>query len=341
MARRIVVAMSGGVDSTISAALLRDRGWEVVGVFMQRGFEGDTDAAARNAAAWLGVEFHVLDVSTEFSRLIEEFCLEYRRGRTPNPCVRCNARFKFGRLAQFAREMGAEAVATGHYARVERRGERFCLRRGCDPNKDQSYALFGLSQQQLGFAQFPLGNQTKEATRALAKRLGFPGQDREESQEVCFVAGGDYRKLVAHQLGPSRTRGQIVDVNGNVLGEHKGVENFTIGQRRGLGIAVGEPRYVVRLDVDSQTVVVGAADDLACGELTAEDVNWVSVSAPDEPVRAAVQIRYKHKAAPATCYAVGERRVRVVFDSPVRAVTPGQAAVFYDEDRVVGGGWIK
>jgi len=324
----------------MAAALLREQGWEVVGVFMQRGFPGDADDPARRAADWLGIDFHVLDISAEFSRFIDEFCAEYRRGRTPNPCVQCNRQFKFGRVAQFARDIGAQAVATGHYVRLERKDGRFRLRRGADSTKDQSYVLFGLTQPQLSFARFPLGGQTKNETRELARRLGFPMHDQDESQEVCFVPTGDYRRLIAERLGPAQAKGTICDVNGNVLGEHQGVENFTIGQRRGLGIAVGEPRYVVRLDAGTQTVTVGAADDLERSELTARDVNWMSVEGLPGPTRATVQIRYKHRPASATCHPLGENAVRVVFDSSVRAITPGQAAVFYNGDVVLGGGWI-
>jgi len=348
--------MSGGVDSSVAAALLKDQGYAPVGVFMCLGLTGggpavgpprccspEDSADARAVASQLGIPFSVLDFSADFDRLIEHFCAEYGRGRTPNPCIRCNRDLKFGRLFDTAAALGAPLVATGHYARVEFEAGRWRLKRGLDRSKDQSYVLFSISPDRLERVRLPLGESTKAEVRRLARDLGLPVHDKPESQEVCFVRGtvGD----LVRERRPDLVRpGPILDLEGRVLGRHEGIVHFTIGQRRGLGVAVGEPRYVVAIRPDDDTVVVGPAAALGRPGLVAEGCTWHEPVA-GEPVRAEVQIRYRHAAAGAWLERLdpapgGGERARVRFDAPQPAVTPGQAAVFYRDDRVLGGGWI-
>ena len=341
--------MSGGVDSSVAAAALAQQGFEVIGLFMRTGVEASgarsccsvADAHdARRVADTLGIAFYALNFQEQFRELIDFFCAEYDRGRTPNPCILCNQQLKFGRLLQYARQIEAEYVATGHYARVVAEGGRFVLKRALREEKDQSYVLFPLTQEQLSQTLLPVGERTKAEIRQEAARLGLGVKDKPESQEICFVPDDDYGRLLRERM-PERVRpGPIVDTQGNVLGEHPGVQLFTVGQRRGLGIALGSPRYVVEIRRESNTLVIGADEDLLRHEMTVSEVNWVALAEPPEPVAAQVQIRYNHRPVPATVYPQGAERARVQFERPVRAVTPGQAAVFYDGDTVLGGGWI-
>jgi tRNA-specific 2-thiouridylase len=355
MPDRTLVAMSGGVDSSVAALLLKREGRDVVGVFMRSGVAapggaerartccGVADAYdARRVADALGVPFYVLDFEEDFRKLIDGFCDAYDRGATPNPCILCNRDLKFGRLLAYADTVGAGAVATGHYARREARDGRVLLRRGADAAKDQSYVLFPLSQDQLGRTRFPLGDLTKAEVRSLAREAGLPVMDKPESMEICFVPGDDYRALLRERI-PGRIReGELRHVDGRVLGRHPGHQFFTIGQRHGLGVALGEPAYVVRIDPATNTVVLGGAEGLLSGGCTVRDVVWgIAPPTPGSERKAAVQIRSQHRAAPAVVTALDGDRAAVRFGSPQRAVTPGQAAVFYEGEVVLGGGWIE
>jgi len=352
---KIIVAMSGGVDSSVAACLLKESGYQPLGVFMCAGLadsppggpprccSAEDSADARRVAMRLGFPFSILDFAEDFRRLMDHFCDEYGRGRTPNPCVLCNRDLKFGRLLEYADAMGAPYVATGHYARVEFEAGRWRLKRGSDRTRDQSYFLFAVGPERLERIRMPVGELTKDEVRRMARDLGLPVHDKPKSQEVCFVRGtvGD----LVRERRPDLVRpGPILDLEGRVLGEHPGIVNFTIGQRRGLGIAVGEPRYVVAIRPADAAVIIGPADALRAGGLVAEQVAWYD-RVPAEPIRAEVQIRYRHPSASAwvtrlDATAESGSRAAVKFDQPQPAVTPGQAAVFYRENRVLGGGWI-
>jgi tRNA-specific 2-thiouridylase len=362
----IAVAMSGGVDSSTVAALLHRQGLRVVGLTMQlwnqrrlpeiagQGTAGrccslDDVYDARAVAAHLGIPYYVVNFEDRFERqVVQPFIEEYLAGRTPIPCTLCNNFIKFDEFLELAAGVGAGRIATGHYARIRRDPEtgRYQLLKGVDEAKDQSYFLFGLTQEQLARTLFPLGGYTKAEVRALARELGLPVAQKGESQEICFVPNGDYAAFIEayfreQGLEPPRAKGEIVTREGAVLGEHAGVHRFTVGQRKGLGLAAGEPLYVIATEPASQRVVVGRANELLRRRLEARQVNWVSISGLATPRRAEVRIRHKHVAAPATLYPTAEpTRVEVVFDEPQRAVTPGQAAVFYEGEVVLGGGWI-
>jgi len=350
---RVVVAMSGGVDSSVAAAILSDEGYEVVGVTLNLFGERDGEElqsrasasveGARAVAEQCSFDHHVLDCGEEFEEfVIEPFCQAYLKGETPNPCVFCNPTIKFGRLLQEAQKLGAETVATGHHAqvRLDEGRERWLLVKGFDPLKDQSYALYRLSQEQLGRALFPVGGMTKTETRSLARQLGLPTAGKAESQEICFVPGDDYRAFLRARYPDAIKPGPIVDRSGRKLGEHTGLPFYTVGQRKGLGIAAREPLYVVSLDFENNSLVVGQAEDVFSDSCRVRDVNWIACSSPDRELRADVKIRYRHEAAPATVVPQETGRVLVRFDSPQRAMTPGQSAVFYAGDVVVGGGII-
>ena len=342
--------MSGGVDSSTAAMLLADAGSEVHGLFMRTGVtvgEGDAKTCcsaadaedARRVADLLGIHFHVLNLSRDFDRLIGDFLESYRVGRTPNPCVMCNDVLKFGKLLACADSLGASKVATGHYARVERRQGRWALRRGCTRTKDQTYVLAALSQDQLARAAFPVGDLEKEDVRRLARARRLPVSDKGESQDICFVPEGDYRKLLRDSGVPLQP-GKMVDSSGSVLGDHDGIELFTVGQRRGLGRAFGEPRYVVRIDAARREVVIGPEEELYGRELRTGKVNWVSCAPTHEPFRANVQIRYQHQAAPAEVAVDENHCASVTFDNPQRAITPGQLAAFYEDEYLAASAWI-
>jgi tRNA-specific 2-thiouridylase len=347
--RRVVVGMSGGVDSSVAAALLVEQGFEVVGVTLHLAGAGsrccslDDAEDARRVADALGIRFYVANQQEAFRREVTlPFADAYLAGRTPLPCVTCNRRFKFGALQARARALGAEAVATGHYARLEEdpaSGEHRLLR-GRDGSKDQSYFLFDLCQAQLARARFPLGELTKHEVRARARALGLATADKPESQEICFVPDGDYARVVeALRPGAAPGEGEIVDGEGRVLGRHAGIHRFTVGQRRGLGLASAERLYVKRLEPAANRVVVGREEELASAGARLADVSWIG-SRPAEPVQATVRIRYRHPGAPARIEPGADGSAEVWFDEPVTALAPGQAAVFYAGDRVLGGGWI-
>ncbi len=433
---KVVVAMSGGVDSSVAACLLVEQGYDVMGLFMRVGAEspssggtpspaqgggkhedGEADRAcetsrglpmasghvppaaqedmanvvgtahptarehqgccsaadaadARFVAGMLGIPFYALNFQEDFDRIIDEFADQYVSGRTPNPCIVCNDKLKFGKLVDYADAVGAKYIATGHYARIGRRDDRKVLMCGRDPDKDQSYVLFGLDRAVLDRVMFPVGKLTKSEVRAAAARFGLPNRDKPDSVEICFVPDRDYARVVQERRPEAFVEGDVLDQDGRVIGRHKGIGNYTIGQRRGLGIAAGRPIYVTRLDANANTVTMGDGDALLSSTLLADRANFL-VDPPDGPFRAQVKIRYLHNAAPATVEVVPHapfpesprpaapgrpaalrpdgggtaesegRRVRIVFDDPQRAITPGQAVVFYDDDVVLGGAWIE
>jgi tRNA-specific 2-thiouridylase len=358
---RIVVAMSGGVDSSVAAARLAREGHDVIGLSMQLyDHSGRTDGDgqgeirfgscctiddlydARRVAHTLGIPHYIVNFERRFEeRVVSDFVREYASGRTPIPCVHCNGDLKFASLVERAEAFEAEAVATGHYARVERdepTGE-YRLLRGVDAAKDQSYFLFTLTQAQLARARFPVGDLDKPAVRDEARRLGLSVADKHDSHEICFVASGEHPEFVERRAG-AVPAGVIRDRSGRVLGRHEGVHRFTIGQRKGLGLSSPIPLYVVDIDAEEAAITVGPRDALERDTFTASRVNWIAGTVPAGPVRAGVRIRYRHRDAAATIAPIDGDRVTVRFDEPQSAVTPGQAAVFYQGDVVLGGGWI-
>lgn len=379
---RVVLAMSGGVDSSVAAHLLRDAGHDVIGLFMRHGeTEGAaagacradapgspsavrlpvlpvlgaprpdhkqgccsfSDAAdARRVADRLDIPFYALNFEKEFGQIIDYFVDEYSAGRTPNPCVMCNNWLKFGKLLEYANAAGAEFVATGHYARIDSSpaGGPPALRCGLDSSKDQSYVLFGIAREVLPRVMFPVGGHAKEQIRKLAGQLGLSVADKKDSQEICFVPDGDYAALVKRKRGEADLSGDIVTVDGQIVGRHAGLEHYTIGQRKGLGLAFGEPRYVVRLEYETRRVVIGAAADLGRREFHAARVNWL-VDPPAGTIRCHVKVRYKSPPAAAAVLPLADGRMQVVLDEPKAGIAPGQAAVCFDGDRVLGGGWIE
>ena len=363
----IAVAMSGGVDSSTVAAMLRADGHSVIGLTMQlwnqrrlAGKEGMPEAVqgrccslddvydARRVAETIGVPYYVVNHERRFEDdVVRPFVREYLSGRTPIPCSLCNNHLKFDQLLMVAQQIGAEKLATGHYARVEfdEPSQRWLLKRPTDQSKDQTYFLFGLTQDQLSRTVFPLGRLTKPEVRQLARQFGLVLAEKRESQEICFVPGGDYKRFLDAYLEEQGetlpdTGGELVTADGEVIGEHSGIHNFTVGQRKGLGVATRSPLYVIQIKGDARQVVVGGSEDLYTKALRAGKVNLISVEELNGPKRVTVKIRHRHEPAPATIEQTGNNEVVVAFDLPQRAVTPGQAAVFYDGDVVVGGGWI-
>jgi len=391
--KRVLLGMSGGVDSSVAGYLLREQGYDVIGVTMKvwpqdcisraedKCCGPQAVADARAVAHSLGIPHYVVDEADQFERtVIDYFTSEYQAGRTPNPCVMCNEKLKFGNLWGKAEALGCDFIATGHYAIIEHHQDRAVLRKGVDPRKDQSYFLFSLRQPQLRRALTPLGTMRKPEIRKIAHSLGLKVADKIDSQEICFVPGNDYKAFLRSHLGENEFhRGEIYDVAGNFVGEHEGIELFTIGQRKGLPggsarpryvvdldaqtnrVIVGEhdgielftigqrkglpggsarPRYVVDLDAQTNRVIVGDVEDLVCDEFEIDRTNWIARELPDEDVDATVKIRYSHPGTPATVTSLENHRARIRLHEPQRAITPGQAAVIYDGDVVIGGGWI-
>lgn len=365
---RIAVAMSGGVDSSAAAALLREQGHELVGFTMQlwnqrRGISVDENGEplpsrccslddvydARRVAEELGFPFYVLNLEREFERdVVEPFVASYLKGETPIPCVSCNSRLKFASLDRLASSLGCEKVATGHYARVayDKIANRYRLFRGRNLQKDQSYFLWELTQEQLSRSLFPLGEMSKPEVRDVARQSNLAIAEKAESQEICFVPDGNYSGFIDRYLAaagatePLPAAGQIVDASGAVVGTHTGIHRYTIGQRRGIGIASERPLYVLDIDAQKNQVTVGEAEELLTSEFTAAGVNWIADENPAYAVQAKVRIRYRHQEASATITPLENKRAKVLFSEPQRAITPGQATVFYDSDEVIGGGWI-
>jgi tRNA-uridine 2-sulfurtransferase len=363
---RIVLAMSGGVDSSVAAHLLKEAGHEVIGVFMRHGEEAQEVCAkdgppgfklpifdsrsdhkqgccsasdaedARRVADRLEIPFYALNLQAEFKQIVDYFIAEYTRGRTPNPCVQCNNWIKFGKLFDYADSVGAEFVATGHYARLE--GES--LLRGVDESKDQSYVLFGIERRLLARMLLPVGGFRKPQIRELAKKIGLRVADKKDSQEICFVTSGKHDEFVRERRRDVDMSGEIVTTEGRVVGTHPGIERFTIGQRKGMRVAMGEPYFVVRIEPETRRVVIGRQEELERRELTADRCNWLADRSAGE-FHCTAKIRYNSPPAAATAELLPDSRLRVVFDEPRHGVAPGQAVVLYDGERVLGGGWIE
>ena len=340
---KILVAMSGGVDSTAAALLLKRQGHDVAGATLdllpENGNKRDIEDAAAAAAA-IGIPHYVFDLKDVFAeKVIGNFCAEYVRGRTPNPCVQCNMFVKFGAMARMAAELGYGTLATGHYARVCRENGRYFIRRASDAKKDQSYVLYGLTQEQLAHVVFPLADMTKEEIRALAAEAGLNAATRRDSQDICFIKDGDYAGYLCKKQGVVPVPGDFVDADGNPLGRHDGVIYYTVGQRKGLGVTFGEPRYVVAKNAVDNTVTLGKNEDLFVNTVRVRELKLQKLAALDSPVRVTAKTRYSQRETPALLFPDGEGAA-LEFDSPVRAPAPGQSAVFYDGDDVVGGGII-
>lgn len=371
--------MSGGVDSSVAAALLLEQGYQVVGCFMRLGSDDEAEAAdgydnireetcdpdtarrakgagrkvhkqgccsvndaddARLVAAMLDVPFYVVNFKQDFGRIMDYFVREYNAGRTPNPCVRCNDWLKFGKLHDYARSIDADYIASGHYAQVDRSGGSAKLLRGLDHGKDQSYVLFGCPRERLNEMLLPIGGMQKSEVRQRARDMNLLVGDKPDSQEICFVPDNDYARLVARRSPDEVKPGDIVNGEGEVVGQHPGHQHFTIGQRRGVGVAFGYPIYVTDRDPKTNTVTIGKQEDLLAGGLTASQTNWLVDDVPTDWRTCDVKVRYNSPPVPGQCRVTGPDALEVRFDQPVSAVTPGQAVVCYDGDRVLGGGWI-
>jgi len=352
---KLFVAMSGGVDSSVAALLLSRAGHDLVGIHLRTGVPAgpappggrprccgaDEAVDARRVCARLDIPFYVQNTEGEFGALMEAFVDAYARGETPNPCVQCNTDIKFGALLRRARALGADAVATGHYARRVLYGDRWAIARARDGRKDQSYVLYGLRQDELARVRFPLGDLDKEEVRRLAREADLPVADKPESQEICFVPSGDYRDLVRPRRPDAFAPGEIVDERGSVLGAHEGVGGFTVGQRKGLRLAAPDPLYVLQLDPEARRVVVGPRASLGVARAEVDDVTWSAIEPPRTPRTVEVSLRYRAAPCGARVEMTEDNTARLHFDAPAWPVTPGQAAVFYDGDVVLGGGRIR
>ncbi len=352
---KALIAMSGGVDSSVAAMLMKEEGFDCIGCTMKL-FEGSEEEKsekaccsldcvedARNVAGKLSIPYYVFNFKDEFKNcVIDKFISCYEEGRTPNPCIDCNRFLKFKKLLVRAEELGCDVVVTGHYARVEydEQNGKYLLKKGLDESKDQSYVLYSLTQDQLAHIRFPLGKYHKTEVRALAEKWNFVNANRPDSQDICFVPDGDYAKVIERYTGKTFPKGEYVDLEGKPMGEHKGIIHYTIGQHKGLGVAFGEPKYVCKIDVENNRVVLGRNEDLFTNVAIVEDFNWISGEEPKEPVPCSAKVRYKQKEQSGTAEALPNGRVKITFDEPQRAITAGQAAVLYDGDTVIGGGTI-
>lgn len=355
--KRALIAMSGGVDSSVAALLMKQKGYDCVGVTMKLYDNGDIDVCsdktccsvrdvedARQVADRIGIPYYVYNFTGDFrEQVIGRFVDAYEHGQTPNPCIDCNRYMKFGGLFQKAVDLGCEFIVTGHYARVrfDEESGRYLLLKGLDQDKDQSYVLYQMTQEQLEHVQFPLGELSKNETRKLAEQAGMDNASKRESQDICFVPDGRYTEFIERFRGKPSVPGDYTDRQGNVLGQHKGIIHYTIGQRKHLGIALQKPMYVCRIDPERNTVILGSNEDLFTKELTAGEVNLISTEQIKEPMRVTARVRYHHKEQPATVVQITEDRIRLTFDEAQRAITPGQSVVMYQGDVVVGGGVIE
>ncbi len=351
---KVLIAMSGGVDSSVAAFLMKEQGCQCIGATMKLFHNEDIGVKrtktccsledvedARSVAFRLGIPYYVFNFSDDFKgQVIDRFISSYERGATPNPCIDCNRYLKFERLYERARILGCDAIVTGHYARIEQENGRWLLKKSLDESKDQSYVLYSLTQEQLAHTRLPLGAMHKSETRRIAEEQGFYNADKPDSQDICFVPNGDYAGFIARFTGHDCSAGDFVDEEGHVLGRHKGIVHYTVGQRKGLGIAADAPLYVKQIDAASNRVVLSGNESLFSRELTANDFNWIAYDVPPRELRASARVRYHQREQAATVTVLGDGRVHLVFDEPQRAITPGQAVVLYDGDTVLGGGTI-
>ncbi len=351
---KVLIAMSGGVDSSVAAFLMKEQGCQCIGATMKLFHNEDIGVKrtktccsledvedARSVAFRLGIPYYVFNFSDDFKgQVIDRFIAAYERGATPNPCIDCNRYLKFERLYERARILGCDAIVTGHYARIEQGNGRWLLKKSLDESKDQSYVLYSLTQEQLAHTRLPLGAMHKSETRRIAEEQGFYNADKPDSQDICFVPDGDYAGFIARFTGHDCPAGDFVDEEGHVLGRHKGIVHYTVGQRKGLGIAADAPLYVKQIDAAFNRVVLSGNESLFSRELTANDFNWIAYDVPPRELRASARVRYHQREQAATVTVLGDGRVHLVFDEPQRAITPGQAVVLYDGDTVLGGGTI-
>lgn len=351
---KALIAMSGGVDSSVAAYIMKEEGFDCVGCTMKLYDNSDAGVSkehtccslddvedAKSVAARLGMSYYVFNFSDDFrEKIICKFIDSYERGRTPNPCIDCNRYMKFAKLRERAELLGCDFIVTGHYARIYKEGEKYVLKKALDETKDQSYVLYNLTQDILAHTRFPLGEMKKSETREIAEKCGFINAKKPDSQDICFVPDGDYARVIEANTGKAYPPGNFVDKDGNVLGRHKGIIHYTIGQRKGLGVSAATPLYVTKIDTEKNTVTLGLSEDLFSDTAMVEDFNFISGEAPTEPFRCSAKIRYRQKEQPATAYPDGDGKVKIVFDAPQRAITPGQAAVLYIGDTVIGGGTI-
>ena len=352
---KALISMSGGVDSSLAAKLMKDKGFDCIGCTMKlyhnedAGIESsrtccslDDVEDARSVAYKLGMPFYVFNFTEAFrDTVIRKFIESYEKGITPNPCIDCNRYMKFDKLYERAKTLGCDYIVTGHYARIEEENGKFVLKKALDETKDQSYVLYSMTQDQLVHTMFPIGSMQKTEVRAIAEESGFVNADKPDSQDICFVPNGDYASVIELQTGKESAEGNFVDKQGNNLGRHKGVIHYTIGQRKGLGVSSTEPLYVCNICPKDGNVVLGSNDDLFSREADVSDFNWISGEVPGSEFRCKAKIRYRQPEQWVTVIPTGADTVHIVFDEPQRAITPGQAAVFYDGDTVLGGGTIK